>query len=259
MIRDVNLIGYLPPYIQEYREIRQIMQSENPEFQLVEDESEVIKNNQFIESCNLTGIARFEKLIGVVPTSEDTLESRISRVMTRWNDVVPYTWKVLLHKLNTLCGNEEAYEIERILSEYKLNITTHLDLYGQVDELDYFLSYMIPATTVLVSRNELFINLDATARIGAGIVQCETFELSDAFKKNMEIQGKALVGSGIVEGQLIGLSDAFKKNVQVDSTASFGGKIISSVEIEITDSFKETINISGQSNVAANVSVTETN
>ena len=54
----------------------------------------------------------------------------------------------------------------------------------------------------------------------------------------MEVQGTALVGSGIVESQLIGLSDAFKKDVQVDSTAVFGGKIISSVEVEITDSFK---------------------
>ena len=50
MIRDVNLIGYLPPFIQEYMEIRKIMQAENPEFQFVEDESEIIKNNQFIQT-----------------------------------------------------------------------------------------------------------------------------------------------------------------------------------------------------------------
>ena len=113
MIRDVNLLGHLPPFIQEYMEIREIMKTENPEFQLVEDESEIIKNNQFIQSCNLTGISKFEKLIGIVPSADDTLESRINRVLVRWNDTVPYTWKTLLNKLDTLCGGSDNYEIIR--------------------------------------------------------------------------------------------------------------------------------------------------
>lgn len=138
MIRDVKLLGHLPPFIQEYLEIREIMKTENPEFQLVEDESEIIKNNQFIQSCNLTGISKFEKLIGIVPSADDTLESRINRVLVRWNDTVPYTWKTLLNKLDTLCGGSDNYEIIRKLDEHKLEITTHLDLYGQVEELDLF-------------------------------------------------------------------------------------------------------------------------
>ena len=120
MIRDVNLLGHLPPFIQEYMEIREIMKTENPEFQLVEDESEIIKNNQFIQSCNLTGISKFEKLIGIVPSADDTLESRINRVLVRWNDTVPYTWKTLLNKLDTLCGGSDNYEIIRKLDEHKL-------------------------------------------------------------------------------------------------------------------------------------------
>ena len=50
MIRTVKLEHYLPPYIQEYREIWKLMQAENPEFQLADDESEKIKNNLFIEN-----------------------------------------------------------------------------------------------------------------------------------------------------------------------------------------------------------------
>lgn len=231
MIRDVNLLGHLPPFIQEYMEIREIMKTENPEFQLVEDESEIIKNNQFIQSCNLTGISKFEKLIGIVPSADDTLESRINRVLVRWNDTVPYTWKTLLNKLDTLCGGSDNYEIIRKLDEHKLEITTHLDLYGQVEELDYFLSYMLPASMVLDAKNKLFIDLNATARVAAGIVNCETFELSDSFKKVMSI----------------------------DSGASFAGGVVGAVVVEISDSFKESIDVSGHTVMAAGVSITESN
>lgn len=258
MVRDVNLLDHLPPFIQEYLEIREIMQTENPEFQLVEDESEIIKNNQFIQSCNLVGISKFEKLIGIVPASDDTLQSRINRVMVRWNDTVPYTWQTLLNKLNTLCGADN-YEIIRNLDEHELDVTTHLDLYGQVEELDYFLSYMLPANLILQSRNELFINLDATAKLAAGIVNCETFELSDSFKKNFDIQGTSIFGGGIVEGKMTTLSDSFKKDFPVDSAASFGGGIVGSVVVEISDSFKESIDVSGSSTMAAGVSITESN
>ena len=210
MIRDVNLLGHLPPFIQEYMEIREIMKTENPEFQLVEDESEIIKNNQFIQSCNLTGISKFEKLIGIVPSADDSLKSRINRVLVRWNDTVPYTWKTLLNKLNTLCGGSDNYEIIRKLDEQKLEITTHLDLYGQVEELDYFLSYMLPASTVLDAKNKLLIDLNATARVAAGIVNCETFELSDSFKKEMPIDLMACFAGGVVNVVVVEISDSPK-------------------------------------------------
>lgn len=231
MIRDVNLLGHLPPFIQEYMEIREIMKTENPEFQLVEDESEIIKNNQFIQSCNLRGISKFEKLIGIVPSADDTLESRINRALVRWNDTVPYTWKTLLNKLDTLCGGSDKYEIIRKLDEHKLEITTHLDLYGQVEELDYFLSYMLPASMVLDAKNKLFIDLNATAKVAAGIVNCETFELSDSFKKD----------------------------ISIDSGVFFAGGIVGAVTVEISDSFKGSIDVSGHTVMTACDSITESN
>ena len=197
MIRDVNLLGHLPPFIQEYMEIREIMKTENPEFQLMEDESEIIKNNQFIQTCNLTGISKFESLIGIIPSSDDTLESRINRVLVRWNDTVPYTWKTLLNKLDTLCGGSDKYEIIRKLDEHKLEITTHLDLYGQVEELDYFLSYMLPATMVLDCKNELYINLNATAKIASGIVGSVVVEISDSFNESIDVSGHTAMAAGV--------------------------------------------------------------
>ena len=214
---------------------------------------------QYLRFLFLTGISKFEKLIGIVPSADDTLESRINRVLVRWNDTVPYTWKTLLNKLDTLCGGSDNYEIIRKLDEHKLEITTHLDLYGQVEELDYFLSYMLPASMVLDAKNKLFIDLNATARVAAGIVNCETFELSDSFKKNLDIQGTSIFGGGIVEGYMTTLSDAFKKGMSIDSGASFAGGVVGAVVVEISDSFKESIDVSGHTVMTAGVSITESN
>lgn len=158
-----------------------------------------------------------------------------------------------------MCGGSDNYEIIRKLDEHKLEITTHLDLYGQVEELDYFLSYMLPASMVLDAKNKLFIDLNATARVAAGIVNCETFELSDSFKKNLDIQGTSIFGGGIVEGYMTTLSDAFKKGMSIDSGASFAGGVVGAVVVEISDSFKESIDVSGHTVMTAGVSITESN
>jgi hypothetical protein len=174
MIRNVKLIDYLPPFVQNYREIQGIMDAENPEFQSIEDESEIIMNNQFITTCNLVGIKRFESILKITPSINDTLESRISRVLMRWNDVVPYTWNYFLKRLEILCG-EGNFTITELLDIYKIEIETHLDLYGQVDELQYLFSYMLPSNLVIVSNNTLNFEMNANAYIAAGSVSCGTF------------------------------------------------------------------------------------
>ena len=229
MIRDVELLKNLPMFIQEYREIIAIMKSENPEIQFTEDETEIIFNNQFIQTCNLKGIAKFESLMGITPEPNDTLESRISRVLTRWNDTVPYTFIVLCQRLDTLCGKNN-YEIERDIDKYKMNITTHLELPGQVDELDYMLDYMIPANIDLTSANKMLLNMtDGTSRIASGIVFCNYIEISDNFKENM--------------------------NINDDS--KFAGTVVDTISIEISDNFNKTFNIKGDNQIGSNINLTE--
>lgn len=229
MIRDVELLKHLPLFIQEYREIRTIMNAENPEFQMAEDETEIIFNNQFIQSCNLKGIAKFESLMGIVPEPDDTLASRISRVLTRWNDTVPYTFIVLCQRLDTLCG-EGNYEIERDINNYTMDITTHLELVGQTDELEYMLGYMIPANIAMTVRNEMYFNMtDGTAKLASGITFCNIIEITDSFQENMGIE----------------------------SDSNIAGAVVNTASIEITDNFNENFEIDGDDYIGSNLSLTE--
>ena len=154
MIRDVELLNHLPLYIQQYREIDAIMTSENPEFQLLCDTSEQIKDNQFITTCDATGISFFESLLGITPSSDDTLESRIQRVLVKWNDQIPYTYRVLLKKLTQICGAGN-FTVTPDWNNYTVTITTSLSLYGAAESLDDLLDYIMPANLVVISQNEL--------------------------------------------------------------------------------------------------------
>lgn len=228
MIRDVNLIAHLPLFIQKFREIQQIMNAENPEFQLVIDESEKIKNNQFIETSDLVGISKFERLLNIMPLADDTLESRISRIMSRWNDVVPYTYKALIQKLIQLCDGLN-FTINRNFNEYKMEIITHLELSGQVDELQYLLGYIIPVNLELTSKNEIYCDSYGQQNIGMGMAFCQTFELSDAFKADFNVQGNSMIG----------------------------GVMIGSAEVTLSDNFNELITVNGDGKTGSNASITE--
>ena len=45
---NVNLLSYLPQFMQEYREIRNIIMSEEPELRLLWEMLRKVFNNQFI-------------------------------------------------------------------------------------------------------------------------------------------------------------------------------------------------------------------
>ena len=196
MIREVNLLSFLPEFVQEYREIKHIMNSEQPEIQKLEDETEIIKNNQFILSCDIDGIARFENLLGITPKPDDTLDARKSRVITRWNDSIPYTYKGLKEKLNVMCG-EGNYLLIPSFNEYGLEIVVSLPLSGQADELDYMLSYMIPANIVVTSRNNMVRTMTGTVHGGGTTIETSNFTLQS--KVNLDhVLNSLMTGTGVV-------------------------------------------------------------
>ena len=101
---DVRLLDYLPPFLREYREFGAIANAEEPELQRFSTMSLKLLKNQFILTADEDGIAEFEKILGITPQSNEPLESRRSRVMSRWFSEIPYTLQTLILKLKALCG-----------------------------------------------------------------------------------------------------------------------------------------------------------
>ena len=194
MLRTIKLIKYLPLFIQEYEEMQKIMTAENPEFQLLADTSEEIKNDGFISTCGLYGIARFERMLGITPNDYDTLEARRRRVLARWNNQLPYTWRVLLEKLSALCG-EGNFDAE--LEGYVFTLVTRLSLSSQIDELNHLLNTILPANIQVNSVNELTDSIDLH-RWTAGCVSIDrriTIDTDTRQDYELEINHNSTIGT----------------------------------------------------------------
>lgn len=125
MVREVDLISYLPEYLHGFRELKELMRAQQPEVQALEDATEVLKNNQYILSADGQGIRKFETMLGVTALDDDTLENRKFRVLSRWNNAIPYTVPVLKRKLEDLCG-EGGYLLEIFHAEYRVKVRVAL-------------------------------------------------------------------------------------------------------------------------------------
>ena len=240
MIRDVDLVSYLPPFMQTYKEPVETLEAENPEFQIIWKATDRVLYNRFISTADEYGISRFEKMLGIHPTSEDTIESRRSRVQSKWFNKIPYTMRVLLQKLTVLCGNTDFSLTHDFKVGYTLTLETDLELYGQVEELEYIINSMIPENIVVVSKNSIPCNVKGVVLFGGGVCFVNHFTITNDFREVFDIDGKAAFGGGIVQTETLNITNDSKETLNVQGAVNFGGKATDTVMVTISTDFKET-------------------
>lgn len=121
MIREVDLVSYLPQFMQAYKEPVAALEAENPEFVSIWKAVDRILYNHFISTADEYGISRYEKMIGISPAVGESLESRRSTVQSRWMNNKVYTLKALIDYLNANCG-EGNYSVAIDPSTYTLYV-----------------------------------------------------------------------------------------------------------------------------------------
>lgn len=147
MIREVDLVSYLPAYMKEYDESVAALKAENKEFYLIWTATDRCLHNRFISTADEYGISRFEQMLGISPSVTDDLETRRIRVYNRWNIAIPYTMRTLLKRLISLLGEKEFTIRGKFSDSYELTVTVYTDC-PQIDELEYTLSEMVPMNIV---------------------------------------------------------------------------------------------------------------
>jgi len=137
-----------PPIMQELDAFKKIAEIEDSIFEQLKQEIEGIVNDQFISTATEKGIARRERMLKISPFADDTLETRRFRVQGAWNDKLPYTYRVLLERLDSLCG-PDGYVIELNTGEYRLNIKIELTKKRMFDEVVKITRHMVPANILV--------------------------------------------------------------------------------------------------------------
>lgn len=233
MIREVDLVSYLPPFMQSYKEPVAALEAENPEFSLMWSATDRCLRNRFISTADEYGISRFEKMLKIYPTADDTLESRRSRVQSKWFNTIPYTWKVLLQKLLVLCGDSDFEVTGDFKTGYTLYIDTDLELYGQVEELENIINTMIPENLVVVSKNSIPCNIKGAVLFGGGIVQTEILNITNDSQETVSVQGTVNFGGKATDTAMVTISTDFNETIRADMDAKAASGVVQVDFIEI--------------------------
>ncbi len=118
MLREVDLMRYLPAFLLEYEELRAALSAMNPDFRLVWQTGDETLNNCFVLSADTNAIGRYEKIYGIQPDSLDAVEQRRARVMGFLTAPYPMTLKYLNAWLKSLYEKNGA-----CTDDYDLHIT----------------------------------------------------------------------------------------------------------------------------------------
>lgn len=256
MTRKVDLVSYLPLFMADFKEMSVTLEAENPEFVLIWKGADRVLANEFIETADEYGISRFEKILNILPSKEDTLESRRSRVQTRWFNTIPYTMKALIAKLEALCGDTD-FVITKDYEHYKIDILTDLELFGQVDELEYIIDSMIPGNMIVISKNIMPCAANGFSLFAGGMCVAETFFVTNDEKTSNTISGKAAFGGGMIEAANYFITNDSKENIVANGSAFHGGGVINSATVILTNDFNEQFNINGENNIGSGAVVSE--
>ena len=159
MATDRKLINYLPSFMQVYRELAIIMETEQVEIDRVWLETENTLTDQFILEATENGISRWESMLGISPKSTDTLDERRFSVVAKMNQELPYTMRKLMQFLTNLCG-EGSYSVEINAAEYKVTVKLGLASKNNYGEVEKILKKMIPAN--MIQSVEIMYNSNAT-------------------------------------------------------------------------------------------------
>ena len=121
MIREVDLISYLPPFMAAYKEISTTLAAENPEFALVWQAADRVLKNEYIATADDYGLSRFERMLGIIPADGEPLEFRRQAVMLKWVERLPYTIRRLRECLSAALG-DDGYMLYERHQEYLLDV-----------------------------------------------------------------------------------------------------------------------------------------
>lgn len=149
-----NLVDYLPPFMQSFKEMQQICRVEGKQADQIDFAMGRALDEAFIADCDEYGIQKYEKMIGILPEMTDTLERRKERVLLRWNDCIPYTIRTLIRKLNLYCGVNN-YECKGDFENYTLCICTRFSTHAAVLDLEKTLDSMLPENMYFKIRNSV--------------------------------------------------------------------------------------------------------
>lgn len=254
----VELIKKLPAYHRKFYEYKQISKALTPELEVLLILIDSILDNWFIETANEKGLARLEKIAGVVPGIGESLETRKFKLLLRMTEKIPYNDVTLEERLNSLCGGKENYSIVRDYAHYKISINTTLGIAGAFDLVADALLVMLPSNMILDLTNTLKAELCNLTYIGGVCNTAFSYLITHdgSFEGSLDMRMVSALGVGVGGSHTVTndifIVDSSNVDVNIGAPVTVGTTTILTHDIQVNG------NVFGDSTVGTPVSTAQT-
>ena len=142
------LLKYLPEFMQDIQEIKEIMLSVEPEIENINNTIESLLKDFFILDSSLEATKHYENILKIVPKLTDDLKKRQYDILSVYNQTLPFTFETLKEKLNLICG-KNGYTINISYDEFTLNIKLSLGKKEMFTIVDRMLENIVPVNLII--------------------------------------------------------------------------------------------------------------
>ena len=159
--RKVSIARYLPPVFGSLREMQQIAQAVDPEFNFNGSEGDepnytpIYKgiqqfiNDCFVETAQESVIERWEKIIGLTTVKSDSLDERRKRILYYMSLETPYTEWMLKHVYLAGLLGEGNYKVTVDPVACTIEVLFNASKASQRDNILQLLSVLLPCNMAL--------------------------------------------------------------------------------------------------------------
>ena len=154
-----------PSIFDGVREIDELSKVENASFATALAKLTQTWNNQFIMTCDASGIEMFERVLGIMANPEvESLDFRRTRVRNRFSQVPPFTMPWLRTKFNDMFG-EGNWSAEVDFANRILSIEAVSENASWAHEISVTITKIKPANLTFVNRPKLAVRINTAETI----------------------------------------------------------------------------------------------
>lgn len=226
---DIDIREKFPDYYDNVLEIDTLSDVEMRLLLLLQGEFTSLVKSQWILTADLAGVARYEKMLNIVPSSADSLDFRRERIITRINQAAPYTITYLVRWLNVYLGQNQ-YELTMEYDNYLLTLTVHIGEYGKLDELIKSLVEIMPSNIGRVVNNEIICYNFTEENFGGAVSLGHVYRLSQDINERYAPSAPLSKASVSSTGKVYRLSQDISQVYELE-TVRHNGAVVSSASI----------------------------
>lgn len=193
-----NLINFLPFCMSEIEEFNQIMNAEDLLLQNIEEKQKDILHENFLETATAYGIKKYEAMFKInTDLLNEDLEFRRLRLKNKRLDRIPFTYRFLCNKLDSLF-EKENYELKLVNDIYTLNMEINTFDWSIFNEIVENFRYIIPCNMIL--HSVLVNKLNFKIHFGSVTTSGEEVTVYPWVCRNLDSKGNVNIALGEVNG-----------------------------------------------------------